>query len=553
MDYKDLANVIYPNVKPIEYYEKMYPDRNLPEGAEVTRFAPSPTGFVHIGGLYQCIIDRAIAKQSNGVFILRIEDTDQKRKIDNGVVEIIDAISKFGFVPDEGMISEDEGKGNYGPYKQSQRKEIYHSFAKYLIEQGKAYPCFATPEEIEEIRKKQEIAGLRTGFYGVWAKYRNLTVDEAIQKIKNGESYVIRLRSNGREDRKIKVKDAVRGFIEFPENDQDAVLIKADGLPVYHFAHVVDDHLMKTTTVVRGEEWISSTPLHIELFQDFGFKPPKYAQVPNILKEEDGKKRKISKRKDPEAAVSYYHQEGVPTQAVYEYLMNIINSSFEGWRRANQNKPITDFKLELSKMGVSGAVFDMVKLLDVSKNVIARFNARQVYDFVKTWADSYDKELAELLKNEKYGLKVFGIERDNSKKPRKDLSKWSDAKENIIYMYKKPESYDFEAVPTENAKKIIDEYMKVFNINDDKDEWFGKIKDVAEKCGYAREVKEYKLEPEKWPGHVGDVSGVIRVAVTGRHNTPDLYEIMQILGKDEVCARLEKASMNSEKIIKILD
>lgn len=553
MDYKDLANVIYPNVKPIEYYEKMYPDRNLPEGAEVTRFAPSPTGFVHIGGLYQCIIDRAIAKQSNGVFILRIEDTDQKRKIDNGVVEIIDAISKFGFVPDEGMISEDEGKGNYGPYKQSQRKEIYHSFAKYLIEQGKAYPCFATPEEIEEIRKKQEIAGLRTGFYGVWAKYRNLTVDEAIQKIKNGESYVIRLRSNGREDRKIKVKDAVRGFIEFPENDQDAVLIKADGLPVYHFAHVVDDHLMKTTTVVRGEEWISSTPLHIELFQDFGFKPPKYAQVPNILKEEDGKKRKISKRKDPEAAVSYYHQEGVPTQAVYEYLMNIINSSFEGWRRANQNKPITDFKLELSKMGVSGAVFDMVKLLDVSKNVIARFNARQVYDFVKTWADSYDKELAELLKNEKYGLKVFGIERDNSKKPRKDLSKWSDAKENIIYMYKKPESYDFEAVPTENAKKIIDEYMKVFNINDDKDEWFGKIKDVAEKCGYAREVKEYKLEPEKWPGHVGDVSGVIRVAVTGRHNTPDLYEIMQILGKDEVCARLEKASMNAEKIIKILD
>lgn len=292
MDYKDLAEVIYPNAKPIEYYEEKYGPRDLPQGAEVTRFAPSPTGFVHIGGLYQCIINGAIAKQSNGVFYLRIEDTDQKRKIENGVAQIIEALAKFDFIPDEGMISENEEKGNYGPYKQSARREIYHSYAKYLIAQGKAYPCFATPEEIEDIRKRQEAAGLRTGFYGVWAKYRNLPVDEAIERIKNGESFVIRLRSNGREDRKIKVKDGVRGQIEFPENDQDAVLIKADGLPVYHFAHVVDDHLMKTTTVVRGEEWISSTPLHIELFNDFGFKVPKYAQVPSILKEEDGKKRK---------------------------------------------------------------------------------------------------------------------------------------------------------------------------------------------------------------------------------------------------------------------
>lgn len=541
MDYKDLANAIYPDAKPIEYYEEKYGPRDLPQGAEVTRFAPSPTGFVHIGGLYQCIINRALAKQSNGVFMLRIEDTDQVRKIENGVNQIVEALAKFDFVPDEGMISETEEKGSYGPYKQSMRREIYHSYAKYLIEQGRAYPCFATPEEIDEIRKKQEAAGLRTGFYGVWAKYRNLPVDEAIARIKNGDKFVIRLRSQGREDRKIKVKDAVRGFIEFPENDQDAVLIKADGLPVYHFAHVVDDHLMRTTIVVRGEEWISSTPLHIEIFQAFGFKPPKYAQVPSILKEDDGKKRKISKRKDPEAAVDYYHKEGIPSDAVNEYLMNIINSSFEGWRRANPTKPINEFKLELSKMGVSGAVFDMVKLLDVSKNVIARYSAEQVYSFANEWAKQYDEELAQMLSDKEYGLKVFGIERENSKKPRKDLSKWSDVKENIIYMYNKPESYDFDKINGEEVIKVIKEYINVYNPNDDKETWFSKMKEVAEKCGYAREVKEYKADPEKWPGHVGDISSVIRVAITGRRNTPDLYEIMNVLGNDEVIARLNKA------------
>lgn len=541
MDYKDLANAIYPDAKPIEYYEKKYGPRDLPQGAEVTRFAPSPTGFVHIGGLYQCIINRALAKQSNGVFMLRIEDTDQVRKIENGVNQIVEALAKFDFVPDEGMISETEEKGSYGPYKQSMRREIYHSYAKYLIEQGRAYPCFATPEEIDEIRKKQEAAGLRTGFYGVWAKYRDLPVDEAIARIKNGDKFVIRLRSQGREDRKIKVKDAVRGFIEFPENDQDAVLIKADGLPVYHFAHVVDDHLMRTTIVVRGEEWISSTPLHIEIFQAFGFKPPKYAQVPSILKEDDGKKRKISKRKDPEAAVDYYHKEGIPSDAVNEYLMNIINSSFEGWRRANPTKPMNEFKLELSKMGVSGAVFDMVKLLDVSKNVIARYSAEQVYSFANEWAKQYDEELAQMLSDKEYGLKVFGIERENSKKPRKDLSKWSDVKENIIYMYNKPESYDFDKINGEEVIKVIKEYINVYNSNDDKETWFSKMKDVAEKCGYAREVKEYKADPEKWPGHVGDISSVIRVAITGRRNTPDLYEIMNVLGNDEVIARLNKA------------
>ena len=341
MDYKDLADAIYPDAKDIKYYEEKYPARDLPEGAEVVRIGPSPTGFVHVGTIFQALLNQTIARQSNGVFYVRIEDTDQNRKIENGATDIINSLKNFDFEYDEGMISEEEGKGNYGPYKQSQRLEIYHAYAKSLIAKGRAYPCFATKEEIEEIRAKQEAAGLITGFYGVWAKYRELPVDEAIARIKNGEEYVIRLRSHGREDRKIRVKDCIKGKLEFPENFTDAVLIKKDGFPVYHFAHAVDDHLMHTTTVIRGEEWMPSLPLHIELFQAFENEPPKYAHTPNMLKDDDGKKRKISKRKDPEAAVSFYSTEGIPSLSLKEYLMNIINSSFEGWRRANPDKPTT--------------------------------------------------------------------------------------------------------------------------------------------------------------------------------------------------------------------
>ncbi len=357
MDFNELADLIFPSAKEISYYEEKYPERNLPEGAAVTRFAPSPTGFIHIGGLFGSIIDRKIAEQSKGVFILRIEDTDQKREIENGVSQIVDGLKAFDIVPNEGMISENDEIGNYGPYKQSQRKEIYQAYAKSLIKQGQAYPCFCTQEELEEIRAKQESAKIKPGYYGVWAKYRNFPIDEAVAKIKNGDPYIIRFKSQGREDRRIKHKDSIKGNLELPENDQDIVIIKADGLPTYHFAHVVDDHLMRVTHVIRGDEWISSLPIHLELFKALGFKPPKYAHTATIMKDDNGSKRKISKRKDPEAAVSYYHEEGIPSDAVVEYLLNIANSSFEPWRRANPDKSIAEFELQLNKMSVSRSSF----------------------------------------------------------------------------------------------------------------------------------------------------------------------------------------------------
>ena len=538
MDYKDLANLIFPDAKPISYYEEKYKPRNLPEGAIVTRFAPSPTGFVHIGGLYQALVALMAAKKTGGVFFLRVEDTDQKREVENGVTGIVNSLKDFDMEPDEGMISDTEEKGEYGPYKQSLRKDIYQSFAKYMIEMGKAYPCFCTPEEVEEIRQKQENAKIRPGYYGVWAKCRTLTVEEMAEKIKNGESYIIRFKSPGREDRKIKHKDIIKGNVEFPENDQDIVIIKADGLPTYHFAHVVDDYLMRTTHVIRSDEWLSSVPLHLQLFQEMGFRAPKYAHISPIMKNDNGNKRKLSKRKDPEAAVSYYKEEGIPPQAVKEYLLNIANSTFENWRRANPDKSIEEFDFQLNKMSVSGALFDMVKLLDIGKTVISKMSAEEVYEKALKWAEEYSPELLEMLKDKEYSLKVLGIERGNQK-PRKDISKWSEVKENIDYMYVEPKEFDFDKIQGEDAKKVIEEYLKVYDENDDKDTWFNKIKDTAEKCGYAREVKEFKQNPEKWPGHVGDVSTVLRVAITGRRNTPDLYEIMKVLGKDEVVARLQ--------------
>ena len=547
MDYKELADLIFPNAKEISYYEEKYPERNLKEGAMVTRFAPSPTGYVHIGGLYQSIIGKTLANQTEGVFILRIEDTDQKREIENGVVQIVNAIKDFDIEFDEGMINETEEKGLYGPYKQSDRKDIYQAYAKYLLEQGKAYPCFATPEELEEMRAKQEAAKIRPGYYGAWAKYRSLTVEEAAEKIKNGEPYIVRFKSMGNEERKIKHHDVIKGNIDFPENDQDIVIIKADGLPTYHFAHAVDDHLMRVTHVIRSDEWVSSVPLHLQLFQALGFKTPKYCHTAPIMKDEEGKKRKISKRKDPEAAVSYYHEEGIPAEAVYEYLLNIANSNFESWRKANPNKDISEFKFEINKMSVSGAIFDLVKLHDVAKNVISKYTAEKIYNDSLTWAKRYDEELVGILEDKEYSLKVFGIERGNSK-PRKDIAKWSDVKENISYMYDsefygKIEKYDYQKVTDkETISKILRLYIdKYYNENDDKQTWFNKIKDLAEEVGFAREVKEWKQEPEKWPGHVGDISTVIRVALTSRSNTPDMYEIMQVFGKERVIQRLEKA------------
>ena len=546
MDYKDLANLIFPDAKDISYYEEKYPERNLPEGAVVSRFAPSPTGFVHIGGLYQALVAKEMTSQTGGVFFLRVEDTDQKREVENGITGIVNSLKEFELLPDEGMFTETEEKGNYGPYKQSLRKDIYQAYAKYLIEQGKAYPCFCTPEEGEELRKKQEAAKIRPGYYGVWAKCRNITVEEAAEKIKNGEPYIIRFKSPGREDRKIKHHDVIKGNVDFPENDLDIVIIKADGLPTYHFAHAVDDHLMRTTLVIRGDEWLSSMPLHLQLFHELAFKPPKYAHIAPIMKNDNGNKRKISKRKDPEAAVSYYKENGIPVQAVKEYLLNISNSTFENWRRANQDKALEEFKFDIKKMSVSGALFDMVKLLDIGKNVISKMNAEQVYDYSLTWAKEYDEELAKMLADKEYSLKILGIERGN-KKPRKDISKWSDVKNSIIYMYDEKffenPTYEYGKVnDKEQINDILEAYaQKYFDINDDKETWFNKIKDLAEEKGFAREVKEYKAEPEKWPGHVGDISTVLRVALTGRQNTPDMFEIMQVLGKDSVLKRIETA------------
>ena len=547
MNYKELADLIFPNAKEISYYEEKYPRRNLPEGAVVLRVAPSPTGNVHIGTIFQAMINRKVASQTEGVFYVRIEDTDQKREIEGGITQIIQSLKDFDIEADEGMINETESKGEYGPYRQSLRKDIYQAYAKYMIELGKAYPCFATPEELEEIRAKQEAAKIRTGYYGVWAKYRNLSLEEMAEKIKAGVPYIVRFKSNGREGRKIKHKDIIKGNVEFPENDQDIVIIKSDGLPTYHFAHIVDDHLMGTTVVTRGDEWLSSVPLHLQLFQEIGFKPPRYAHTPTLLKNDNGNKRKISKRKDPEAAASYYQEQGIPSLAVKEYLMNIANSSFENWRRQNKDASIDDFDFQLNKMSVSGALFDMVKLNDVSKIVISRYTAQEVYDESMKWAEKYDNELVQILSDKEYSLKVLGIERGNVK-PRKDIAKWSDVKENIIYMYDNKflnanQEYPYQTInDKEEINKILDLYIeKYYNENDDKQTWFDKIKELSGSLGYAKEVKEFKENPGKYTAHVGDVSTVLRVALTGRTNTPDMYEIMQVLGKDSIIKRFEKA------------
>ncbi len=545
LNYKELADLIFPDAKPIEYYEKMYPERNLPEDAIVTRFAPSPTGFTHIGSLYQSLCSRMAATKTHGVYFLRIEDTDQKREVKNATNDLIRDLKDFDIVADEGMISEDEWEGNYGPYKQSLRKDIYDSFAKYMLEMGKAYPCFCTAEENEEARKKQEAAGIRPGYYGVWAKCRNISLDEAAEKIKAGVPYIIRFKSPGREDRKIQCSDLIKGKVVFPENDLDIPIIKSDGLPTYHFAHLVDDHLMRTTHVVRSDEWLSSVPLHMQLFAEAGFKTPKYCHIAPIMKNDNGNKRKLSKRKDPESAVSYYEEQGVPADAVKEYLLNIANSTFENWRRQNPDKNILDFDFQLNKMSVSGALFDIVKLLDVSKAVISRYSAERVYNDATVWADKHSPELKKLLENKEYSMKVLGIERGNQK-PRKDIAKWSDLIDNIGYMYEdfffaNKSEYDFDKInDKEEIRKILELYIsKYYDENDDKQAWFDKLKDLSEELGYAREVKEYKQNPDNYPGHVGDISTVLRVALTKKRNTPDLYEIMKVLGSDSINKRIK--------------
>ena len=554
MTNKELANIMYPNVtKTIDDYEKMYPERNLKEGAIVSRFAPSPTGFVHMGSLLTAFIERKFPKDTGGVFYLRIEDTDQKRSVENGIQGIIDDLKNFDITIDEGVVSENEEKGNYGPYIQSKRTDIYNTFAKYLVENDYAYPCFCSSEDIEEIRKRQEKNKDRIGYYGRFARCRNLTNEERAEKIKKGESYVLRLKSTGDFNKKITINDCVRGKVDYPENDIDHILIKSDGIPVYHFAHVVDDHLMRTTHVMRGEEWFPSTPLHIELFKKFGFKVPRYAHLGLVMKiDEDGSRRKLSKRKDPEAAVSFYHEKGIPIEAVKLYLTTIANSNFESWYDANKDKTIDDFKLDFKKISASGTLFDLDKMLNISKNYISRLKASEVYKASLKWAEEFDKELYDLLvKYKEYSINLFNIEREQ-KKPRKDYSCYSDIKNQIWYMYdelfdKKEDIYkDAEIKEYYDSDILFDYINNYYDNNDTKEQWYEKVKSLAVKYGFASNVKDYKENPNDYNGHVGDICEFIRVAVTSLTMTPDLYELLKLLGKNRIYSRIERFSKHIE-------
>ena len=551
MDNKKLAQLLFPHIdKTPDYYEELYPERGLAEGARVTRFAPSPTGYLHIGGLFGALVDVLTAQATGGVAYLRIEDTDKKREIDDGVSAIINGFDYFGVEFNEGVTGFGTEKGAYGPYTQSQRAEIYQTIAKSLVEKGLAYPCFCTADEISEIREKQENGGaLIRGYFGKWAKCRELTYEDIEKNLAESKPWVLRLRSEGDEEKKIIFDDVIRGKIEMPANIIDEVLLKSDGIPTYHFAHACDDHFMRTTHVIRGEEWISSVPKHIELFKACGYKVPKYAHTPQVLKtdEETGDKRKLSKRKDPEAAVSYFVEGGFPKESVLEYLLTLINSNFEDWRRANPKEDIAKFPFNLKKMSSSGCLFDLVKLNDVSKNVISVMTAKDVYENVAAWAKVYDPEFFEIFTADPgFSTAVMNIDRENPK-PRKDIARWSEVKDYVSYFFRPLYQPDYtlpENVSKADAVAIAEKYLAEFNLADDKDQWFARIKDMCEPLGFTPNVKEFKKNPEAFKGHVGDVSTVIRIALTSRRNTPDLFSIMQLLGENEIKARLTEAIEN---------
>jgi glutamyl-tRNA synthetase len=544
MTTKELADIIFPNItKTIEDYEKEYPER--PEGTVVTRYAPSPTGFMHIGNFYSVVCDYVIAKRSNGVFYLRNEDTDQAREVEGAVEYIMHVLDHYNFHPDEYEIKGGETVGNYGPYIQSERRDIYKAFIKYLIAEGKAYPCFMTQEEMDVIRENQTKAKMRIGIYGKFAKSRNLTPDEAAERIKAGEQYTIRLKSQGNFNNKFAFDDLANGRMDLHENDIDTIIYKSSTeLPTYHFAHLVDDHLMRTTHVIRGQEWMSSIPTHYELFKTFGFKMPKYVHTPLILKKDGDKIRKISKRLDPEARMTYYEEKGYPIYAVIEAIMTIANSNYEAWREGHPDAPFTDFEFSAKKMSPSGALFDLDKLDNISKNYISRLTKDQVFDFLDTWTKEYDPEFNVIInKDVDYTKAILNIEREQ-KKPRKDYAYWSDVKNSIWYMYNdlyKPESYAWGKInDMSEIKDILDKYINNFyNESDDKEAWFNHVKELTESLdGYTSDMKAYKENPDAYKGNVADVSTVIRVAITSKDQTPDLYEIMRLLGKEEIINRI---------------
>ncbi|MBR5137052.1 MAG: glutamate--tRNA ligase [Clostridia bacterium] len=544
MDYQRLAALMFPQeLKTPEEYEALFPVRNLPEGAKITRMAPSPTGFMHLGNLFGAIVDERLAHLSGGKFILRIEDTDLKRQVPGAVELITRVFGQYGLNIDEGVTSDGE-IGEYGPYYQRQRAPIYQAFAKKLVLEGKAYPCFCTEQDLENMRNLQEQRHENPGYYGEYAVHRDMDVDTVEQLIKEGKPFVVRFRSTGDPDKTVTIDDQIKGKISVPENNQDFVLLKSDGIPTYHFAHVVDDHLMRTSVVVRGEEWLSTLNWHIQLFGALGFKMPKFAHTSHMMKVDGDKKRKLSKRKDPEASLDFYRTEGYPPESVKEYLMTVINSNFEDWRIANPTAPLETFPFSLKKMSVSGTLFDMDKFRDVSKNVIARMSAEEVYDRVVDWAQEFDQDLYNCLtRDPDYAKSILAIGR-GGKKPRKDLALWSEVKDYLSFFYDELFNPDYtmpENVAKEDVARILADYGDIYNPEVDMTEWFNAICQYSGTIGFASSTKEYKQNPEQFRGSPGDTSMVLRVAVCGRQNSPDLFSCMQILGADKVKARLQEA------------
>ncbi len=540
----ELAELLFGHItESPEYYENKYPKRNLPEGAVVSRIGPSPTGFVHLGNLYNAIIGERLAHRSGGTFFLRVEDTDAKREVEGAVELVISAMDFFGIKFDEGATA-DGDSGSYGPYRQRLRKEIYQCFAKKLVEMGMAYPCFCTEQELKEMREEQISKKLNFGYYGEWAKCRGLSLDEIKTRIENGEPYVLRFRSNGDEKNHIEVFDGIRGTLKLSENYQDFVLLKSDGIPTYHFAHVIDDHLMRTTHVVRGEEWLATLPIHVQLFDTLGFERPIYCHTAVLMKMDGGTKRKLSKRKDPELGLEYYRAEGYAPRAVWEYLLTVLNSNFEEWRAENPDAPIDDFEFTLEKMSSSGALFDIMKFEDVSREVLLRTKAADIYDEFAEWLKEYDPEFYDIFtRDREYSEKIIDVGR-NGARPRKDLTSWKQAREFLSFYF--PETFKLEdeypeRVSDEDRKEIFRRYLETFDINDDNQQWFQKIRDITADMGYAVKPKDFKKNPDMYKGSVSDVSSVIRVALTGRTNSPDLWEICHIIGEDEMRRRIENA------------
>lgn len=548
MDHNKLAELLFPHIdKTPEDYEAIFPQRDMPEGAMITRLGPSPTGFIHLGNLYGAFVDERLAHQSGGTFYLRIEDTDDKRYVEGAVETIITSLKFFGIDFDEGALLDGE-HGNYGPYFQSNRGEIYQCYAKSLVRKGLAYPCFLTEDELAEIREKQEAAKETTGIYGKYAeKSRNLSYEEIEANIQAGKPYVVRLKSTGKcnvpaeEMRYIEIEDAIRGKISMPENNQDVIILKATGIPTYHFAHVVDDYLMRTTHVVRGEEWLMSLPIHVELFEKLELPMPIYCHTAQLMKIDNGNKRKLSKRKDPELSLDYYRQEGYHPQAVKEYLLTILNSNFEEWRIENPDAPLENFQFTTAKMSSGGALFDLDKLNNVSKDVLLRIPASELAAFMTDWSKEFKPELLPLFEgNEAYIEKILDLGRDGNK-PRKDLIYAKQIFEFIRYFFDDHfviEESIPENVSDEDAVQILTKYLETYDHSDDQSQWFDKIREIGTELGYAAKPKDYKKHPEEYKGHVGHVSTVIRIAIMGRSQSPDIWEIQQILGEERTRARI---------------